>query len=237
MTSPHVLTNFKMTKIPVPANLNLSNNKSNDQVPTPYPIGKIGSLDYYVFRNDDFIKRNPSGPKSPDYYLSYGDKYAKRFTLETKPALSPEGGVWLEKAKRNLQIAIENRLNAIHPDAATFEKRNNGNNFKDFAFDSHVPAYWDAGLYKLSTLDLVKIGLTPDFKDLETDEGMRQVERIGLKFKDYWLEHPIDFARRSGEAILNKDQIELLIAEKVAREAISSAAFHRFFHSITRITL
>ena len=50
--------------------------------PTPYPKALLGSVDYYKWRYNDFIKQNP-GKKAPSYYLNYGNKYIQRFTNET----------------------------------------------------------------------------------------------------------------------------------------------------------
>jgi hypothetical protein len=47
--------------------------------------------------------------------------------------------------------------------------------FKKFAYDSHPDAYVNSGLYELPAQDLVKIGTTPDLKDLFTKDGLRQV--------------------------------------------------------------
>ena len=42
----------------------------------------------------------------PDYYMNYGDKYARRFTEELSPNLSERGQQWLVDARANLQEAM-----------------------------------------------------------------------------------------------------------------------------------
>ena len=52
---------------------------------------QIGSLDYYRMRADDFRERNPD-MEPPDYYMNYGDKYARR----TFPSAANSGWSMLE---------------------------------------------------------------------------------------------------------------------------------------------
>jgi phospholipase/lecithinase/hemolysin len=156
------------------ANLITPLNESND-TNQPAPIPANGSIDYYRQRYEDFVRRNP-GITPPDYYLDYGDKYVNRFTYELRPTLSPEGQMWLDQARENLQKIIEQER-ASNPDRFAQLERNT-DAFRDFAYNSHVNAYWDAGLKNLSITDLIKIGLTPDFDDLRTEEGLKQVQDI-----------------------------------------------------------
>ncbi|MDR1876281.1 MAG: RHS repeat-associated core domain-containing protein, partial [Flavobacteriaceae bacterium] len=181
--------------------------------PTPYPKALLGSADYYIWRYNDFIKQNP-GKKAPDYYLNYGNKYIQRFTNETNNQLSKQGKQWLVNARKNLQVAIENKLK----EDPTIELRNEGKDFKEFAFNSHVDAYWDAGLSKLNTVDLVAIVLTPNFKDLTSKEGMDQAIEMMRKLGEYWLENPIEGLKRGAELLMNQDKIKTMVAAKAIRE-------------------
>ncbi|MCA2813573.1 MAG: hypothetical protein IM477_13910, partial [Microcystis sp. M090S1] len=156
--------------------INILNDSSQ---PTPYPPDQLGSLDYYDFRYKDFQRRNP-GQEPPDYYKEYGEKYVSRFTNETAKKLSPEGQAWLEKTRENLQRAIEDRLNAAPGAFAELER--NTDAFRDFAYETHPDAYWDAGLKDLPIKDLLEIGSTPDFKDLLTPEGLEQVAEIAERY-------------------------------------------------------
>ncbi|MCB9495769.1 MAG: glucosaminidase domain-containing protein [Fibrobacteria bacterium] len=209
-----------------------------EKLPKPYPVERIGNLEYYKFRDDDFRRRNPTRPPPEDfYYMSYGDKYVRRFTVETSPTLTEEGQKWLVEARKLLQIAIENRLRYSdrNRDAATIEFDDEFRAFKKFAFDSHPDAYWDAGLKSLETLDLVKIVLTPDIKDLLSPEGIDQATDIGRLFAEYWADHPVEFAKRSGEALIHKDEIERLIIEKALREAYPKEKIPDLIHDMIRI--
>ncbi|MXN92343.1 hypothetical protein GR160_14030 [Flavobacterium sp. Sd200] len=183
--------------------------------PTPFPKALLGSVDYYKWRHRDFIKQNP-GKKAPDYYLNYGNKYIQRFTNETNNQLSKQGKQWLKNARKNLQVAIEDKLK-VDP---TIELRNGGKDFKEFAFDSHVDAYWNAGLYKLNTVDLVAVVLTPNFKDLTSKEGLEQATEMMGKLSEYWLDNPGEGLKRGGELIMNRKKIEAMVKAKALREGI-----------------
>ena len=183
--------------------------------PTPYPKKILGSVNYYKWRYNDFIRQNP-GKKAPSYYLNYGDKYIKRFTNETNNLLSIQGKKWLAHARINLQIAIEDKLKAD----PTIELRNGGKDFKEFAFGSHVDAYWNAGIYKLNTVDLVAIVLTPNFKDLMSEDGIKQATKMMDKLIDYWLDHPKEGLKRGVELFANKNKIKLMVMSKALREGI-----------------
>ena len=152
--------------------------------PTPHPKSGIGSINYYIYRHLDFVKQNP-GKKAPDYYLNYGNKYIRAFSNETSKSMSGSGKVWLKEARKNLQVAMEDRLNPKkYSDANTIEFNNDA--FRKFAFDFHVDAYWNENgtvpLYKLNAVDLTKILLTPDAKDLTSADGLRQVKDMMSKF-------------------------------------------------------
>lgn len=141
----------------------------------PRPMTKLGGIDYYRARHDDFVRRHP-GVEPPSYYLNYGEKYATRFTEELAPKLSPVGQAWLAQARLNLQVAIEARLKE---DPQAFDRLElDDEAFKAFAYDTHPEAYLSAGLEKLPLKDLVRIGLTPDAKDLFSVMGLEQVAEV-----------------------------------------------------------
>ncbi|HEY9899582.1 MAG TPA: hypothetical protein V6D00_10415 [Pantanalinema sp.] len=143
--------------------------------PPPHPMAKLGGTDYYRARYEDFQRRHP-GMEAPSYYLNYGEKYAKRFTEELAPKLSPAGQAWLAQARLNLQVAIEARLKA---DPRAFDQLElDDEAFKQFAYDTHPEAYLSAGMERLPLKDLVRIGLTPDTKDLFTVMGLEQVAEV-----------------------------------------------------------
>lgn len=57
--------------------------------------------------------------------------------------------------------------------------------FRAFAFEMHPDAYIKAGFYSLSIVDWAKIGLTPSFDHLFSEEGAQQIVTIIYK----WLEN------------------------------------------------
>lgn len=141
----------------------------------PLPISHLGGTDYYRQRAADFSRRHPDLPV-PTYYMGYGDKYINRFSDELYPKLSPVGQAWLVQARLNLQVAIEERLKQ---DPAAFDRLERDDEaFKEFAYDSHPKAYFDAGLEGLPLKDLVKIGGTPDVRDLFNTNGLEQIAEV-----------------------------------------------------------
>lgn len=184
--------------------------------PTPFYVRLLGHTSYYAWRYRDFKRQNP-GIKPPDYYMGYGHKYISRFTNETSKSMSRSGKVWLKEARYNLQVAIENRL--AQPDGADLERNNN--KFRSFAFDSHVDAYWNENgrvpLYALGSVDLTKILLTPDAKDLTSSDGLRQVKDMMGKFI---FEKPKELGRILEDAYENRTTIQKLIEDKAKKEGV-----------------
>ena len=165
--------------------------------PTNAPSSIVGTTKYYTFRNNDFEIRQTLmddwhswQPDAPEYYLDYGDKYVKRFSKELYPNLSHEGKRWLNKALVNLQTAIELKLKT-NP---TIELDNDL--FQKFAFDSHVDAYENAGLFKLPISDLLKIGSTPDISDLLSANGLRQMKQVAIDYVRDAKKNPLPTAFR-----------------------------------------
>ena len=153
-------------------------------LPTPVPASIMGTIGYYRWRHQDFMQRHPDlterdRNRIPDYYLDYGDKYITRFTRELYPKLSDKGQAWLVKARLNLQEAIEERRAADPRAFAQLEEDPKA--FRSFAFFTHQQAYMDAGLATLPLTDLIKIGLTPDVKDLLSKDGRIQIFGISGK--------------------------------------------------------
>jgi len=181
--------------------------------PTPFPKASLGSVGYYAWRARDFKMQNPRR-KAPDYYMNYGHKYISRFTNETNSKLSKQGQKWLIKARKNLQVAIEDKLQK-NPE---IEKNNSA--FTKFAFDSHVDAYWNAGLYKLNTVDLVSVVLTPNFKDLTSADGMKQAVEMMGKLTEYWLDNPTEGLKRGAELLANQSKIKAMVVAKAIREGV-----------------
>jgi len=76
-------------------------------------------------------------------------------------------------------VAIEDKLK-LDP----YIEENNSK-FQAFAFDSHVDAYENAGLFGLPLSDLYKIGMTPDIFDLISPNGLRQAKEVAGDYVDY----------------------------------------------------
>jgi len=112
------------------------------------------------------------GPEAPDYYLAYGEKYARRFSDETFKKLSPEGQHWLNNTFRLLQDRMEH-LRQSQP--VEFERlERDPDAFRRFAYETHSDAYLDAGLKDVDYEDLWHIVWTPDLADLATADGAKQ---------------------------------------------------------------
>lgn len=156
--------------------------KHSFNAPTSFPEDKLGATDYYLWRYQDFKKRYPN-TDPPDYYLNYGHKYVLRFSKETITKLSTKGKIWVEQTRKNLQVAIEQELKQ-NPD---LEVKNNGKDFKEFVFNSHLEAYWKSGIYKLDRQDLTEIFTTLNKYDLWTTSTLKLANRMLSKLTLYWL--------------------------------------------------
>jgi hypothetical protein len=144
-------------------------------IPNPQlaPEGILGSVDYYKFRHEDFIRRFPD-KEPPAYYMMYGDKYVRKFTEELFEKLTEEGKIWMEKTKLRLQQAIEDKLMEA-PEIELDEKA-----FKDFAFKSHTEVYEETHAMDLCLADKTAIVGCMDIGDLFGELGL-QVIKVALR--------------------------------------------------------
>lgn len=154
----------KAQGVAAPSTPNVSSN-----LPAEVPTG---TRDYYTKRLEDFQRRNP-GMTPPDYYLNYGQKYCDRFSSLTSKDLSPQGLAWRDRTLKALQEGMEAKRREDPAGFAQLERDPEA--FKKFAYGTHPDAYVNSGLYHLPVQDLVKIGSTPDLKDLFTKDGVNQV--------------------------------------------------------------
>jgi hypothetical protein len=154
----------------------------------------VPSVGYYASRNADFKSRYPTSPPAPpSYYLSYGDKYARRFTTVLKPTLSGKGQAWVDMCFQLLQESIENRRDA---DPAAFDQlEQNDTAFKSFAYATHPRAYQSAGLKDLPVTDLARIASTPDLGDLMTIDGVKQIVITGAGVGSDWASDAYSWVR------------------------------------------
>lgn len=163
-----------------------------------YDPSKENSTAPWLSRHFDFLNRHKGCKHQvPEYYLGYGYKYISRFTNELYPKLSMAGKKWLIDARRLLQEYMENGFKdnvsstAIvtkcmsYPDLtvtttadATESLELVNSKFTEFAFNTHPAAYVDGGLGKLTLLDLIKISTTPDWGDLFSKNGLKQIKEI-----------------------------------------------------------
>lgn len=145
-------------------------------LPTPFTDTiKYGTTAYYDFRHNDYIKRNPQ--KSPPvYYLSFGKKNLNKFMTELYPNVSPEGKAFLTRVAIILQTKIEDRLK-INPKAFA-ELEDDSSAFQKFAYETHHPAYCEAGWGNLLSPDQRKIVWAIDWtRDLLNKNGIQ----VGLR--------------------------------------------------------
>ena len=68
--------------------------------------------------------------------------------------------------------------------------------------------------------DLVAIVLTPNFKDLMSEDGIKQATKMMDKLIDYWLDHPEEGLKRGVELFANKNKIKAMAVAKAIREGV-----------------
>jgi hypothetical protein len=144
-------------------------NESENQHPQPATALVLGSVEYYKFRHDDFIRRFPE-KDAPAYYMMYGDKYVRKFTDELYEKLSEEGKLWMEETKLKLQQEIEKKLLA-EPAIELDEEA-----FKEFAFQSHAKVYEETHAMELCLSDKTSIIGCMDVKDLFVELGLQAIK-------------------------------------------------------------
>ncbi|TBU88435.1 hypothetical protein [Phytopseudomonas dryadis] len=195
-------------------------------------------------RHANFMVRHIGcGHQPPDYYVSYGYYYCSTYGTRLRPRLSAEGQDWLDTARWHLQSNIEDGLGdnmdgeeivivcRRYPNRTVdfpfpqYELEVNPDEFKTFAFKTHVPAYLDAGLADLPISDLVKIGGQPNIEEwLDRDTWEQAIESGVEVIRD-----------KAGRAIDAAGQVVEQVAES-ARQAGATAgeAVERVLDSLTR---
>ncbi|MDI5984386.1 hypothetical protein QLQ85_06270 [Halomonas sp. M4R5S39] len=179
-------------------------------------------------RHANFMMRHIGcGHQPPEYYVSYGYYYCSTYGERLRPRLELQGKAWLDQARRLLQVNIELGLkdnmkgDEIHVVCRRYPNRSvemtvteqeleiDNATFKTFAFNTHVPAYLDAGLADLSIPDLMRIGGQPNVEEWLDRETWRQAIDSGMEVG--W-----EKAVRVGEAVSD--------TARTAAEAVSGAA-------------
>lgn len=133
--------------------------------PTPYPYA-LGTPDYYQFRNDDFKRRNPD-LEAPHYYLDFGKRNLEKYLNETYYKLTQTGKDFLDKVKVSLQRKMEDKL--ISDPLAFAELERNDEEFREFAYETHIPVYCESGWGELPLSDNREIAWTI-LSDLKTGD-------------------------------------------------------------------
>lgn len=142
--------------------------------PQPFP-DKLGTPEWYDARHRDHLRRRGGNPPPPSYYLQYGKKYCLKFSEELYPKLSKAGQAWIVSTRMHLQLALEDML-LRNPDHY-MRIEDDDQAFHDAAFETHKQAYLDGGLLDLPTHDLMQILVTPEFEDIATLSGLRQIAK------------------------------------------------------------
>ncbi|MGO2240693.1 MAG: hypothetical protein ACTH5D_02925 [Halomonas sp.] len=144
-------------------------------------------------RHANFMMRHIGcGHLPPDYYISYGYYYCYTYGERLRPRLSTDGQRWLDQARFNLQENIESGLDdnmdgdeltvvcrrypnrTMQMEVTQYELEVDPVTFKTFAFNTHVPAYLDAGLADLPLSDLMRIGTQPNAEEWLDGETWKQ---------------------------------------------------------------
>ena len=167
-----------------------NDNETDEDYEKPKRLEKYyGTKEYYEKRVEDFNSRHQYDtpmPNPPDYYLSYGYEYCRQFNEVTKPELYTRGQKWVNDVTYALQVALDDILeeNAnieLDPDLL-LEK----------AFESHVNAYENCGVFELDMHDKILILLTIGIDDILTEDGLRQVKEVIEDQIDYYYSHMDD---------------------------------------------
>lgn len=156
--------------------------------PTTAPAEILGTDAYYQWRLHDFTLRNHVtglAIPSPDYYLSYGDKYAHRFLHEVKPKLSETGKNWVDNTLLLLQLTNECLL--LHDP----EAEQHSTSFRRQLFAYHVLVYESTGFFDLSIHDKLRIAAALDFQDLISQEGLLQVKHLVFRYLRHLIRNSI----------------------------------------------
>lgn len=168
---------------------------------TPPPLySPTEYMDYYKKRIDDFKRRNP-GKEPPKYYQYYGDFYMNEFLNKTRNVLSTDGKLWVDETLLELQKQMDKLLQKGN-DIETDE------NFKSYAFDTHVQAYVKTGITNLSMQDKLFIFITVYPSDLFSVSGIKQVKDIMGEQIETYQKNP-GFAWQQAQELMRNQEIFL----------------------------
>ncbi|MBR9906169.1 MULTISPECIES: hypothetical protein [Halomonadaceae] len=144
-------------------------------------------------RHANFMMRHIGcGHLPPGYYISYGYYYCYTYGERLQPRLSDAGKGWLAEARyllqKNIETGLEDNMDgdyisvvcrrypnrSVQMEVTQYELEVDPITFKTFAFNTHVPAYLDAGLADLPITDLMRIGTQPNAEEWLDGETWKQ---------------------------------------------------------------
>ncbi|WGI26960.1 hypothetical protein QEN58_07825 [Halomonas alkaliantarctica] len=151
-------------------------------------------------RHANFMMRHIGcGHQPPDYYISYGYYYCYTYGERLRPRLGDQGGDWLDEARyllqRNIELGLKDNMKGeeinvvcrrypnrtVQMTVPKQELETDKATFKTFAFNTHVPAYLDAGLADLPINDLMRIGTQPNVEEWLDGETWNQAIDSGIE--------------------------------------------------------
>lgn len=151
-------------------------------------------------RHANFMMRHIGcGHLPPDYYISYGYYYCYTYGERLEPRLSGQGKEWLSDARyllqRNIELGLIDNMKgdeinvvcrrypnrSVQMEVTRYELEIDPVTFKTFAFNTHVPAYLDAGLADLPITDLMRIGTQPNAEEWLDGETWNQAIDSGIE--------------------------------------------------------
>ena len=157
-------------------------------------------------RHASFMVRHVGcGHIPPAYYVNYGYYYCSIYGAKLAPRLSAQGQDWLSAARRNLQRNMEKGLgdnmigkkiyvpckrnppSSVRMTVTQFQLELNNDTFKQFAFNTHVPAYLDAGLADLPVSDLMMIAEQPNINEWADSATWAQATSSGSAVTRDWV--------------------------------------------------
>lgn len=158
---------------------------------------------------------------APSYYISYGYYYCSNFGAYLLPRLkSSQGKNWLNQGRVLLQkymekgLLLNNTQSAIKiPSARHPNKRLPGmwvgvqklelqdEIFKTFAYNSHVPAYLDAGIVDVPIADLMRVFGQPNVEEWIDLETWNQAMLVALEVVPKKLDNPLDTSKEVVDAV------------------------------------
>lgn len=154
------------------------------------------------------------GHKPPPYYIAYGYYYCSNFTKYLFPRMqSTQGKTWLNNGRTllhkymELGLALNNSSTNIKIPSVRYPNKTlstltvpvkqleiNPDLFKTFAYNSHVPAYLDAGIADVPIADLMRVFGQPNIEEWADIETWKQAVDVAWEVVPHKLSHPINTA-------------------------------------------